>query len=454
MKLNKLIFASAFLASAFTLNAQSVRISGYVDFTSTGAAQTITQSSSDSDWTVGDVVAEFGPFQNGIHFLNVDANVANVDFHTGMWLGSGIGAWYGGIGMYPDRTGDSIENGVLLQGYVVTHHFNDQLRFYSGNFAGNGWNNGYVYGSYVSAQSHVSSLAMRGTDGNDSAFTGVEVSPFAIPGFRMIAGLPVAPLNDSYEKFNSWTHLFKAVKTMVQYKWLRPNITINAGVRPNTYGTSGTREDYTESLYGESFLQLDLPTTVPYFPMNLSYDFRWRNVSEDGDNLASGKDWSTTAFAHMAMWSTRVATLVPGWTFCAEDLFGWYDTHYIAINEKAFYNRFGVSATHPITGTPYEFGAQSYFMYGQDANGSMIDRSDVYCSDLIGYSWNFMGDPVSPGSGKAGRYMGVYAYPYIQKNFQNGKASIGVELQYNRCEATNTTQCFSWRIPVGFAFWW
>ena len=452
MKTNKLILSAALLACASLVSAQSVHISGYADFSSTGAAQVISQS--DGDWSVGNVVTEFGPFQNGIHFLNLDANVLNVDFHTGMWLGSGIGPWYGGLSMYPDRTGDSIEAGVLLTGYVVTHFVNDQLRFYSGNFAGNGWSNGYVYGSYVSGQSHVSPLAMRGTDGNDSAFTGIEVQPYAVPGFRFITGLPIAPFNDSYEDFNSWTHLFKAVKFMTQYKWLRPNITFNAGVRPNTYGTSGTRDDYTESLFGETFLQIDLPSTVPDFPMNLSYDFRWRDVSESEDYTADGKAWSTTAFAHMAMWSVHNTSLVPGWTFNAEDLFGWYGAHYVAINEKCFYNRFGVSATHPITGTPYEFGAQSYFMYGQDANGTMLSYSSVYCSDLIGYSWNFMGDPITPTLGTAGRYYGIYAYPYIQKNFQNGKASIGLEVQYNHCEAASTTQCFSWRVPVGLAFWW
>ena len=465
MKLNKLILiTAAFALACATLGAQSVRISGYVETPVTAAAQVITQSGSEA-WDAHEVVAEFGPPQNGIHFLNLNANYKDVDFHAAVWLGAGVGPWYGNtiVNMYPDRIND--DNGVWNEMYVVTHFLNDQMRFYSGVFAGNGFTNGYVYGSYVSGQSHVSPLAMRGSDG-DTSFTGIEVSPFALAGFRAILGFPIAPFTEDYKKYDSWGTFFKSFKFMAQYKWLRPNITFNAGVRPFTYGskTARTGGDEPESLWGEAFLQVDLPSLVQGFPMNLSYDIRWKDRTVGGWNTVSGDDWSTTALAHMAMWSMRTDSLVPGWSFSVEDLFGWYGAHYIAINEMALYNRLGVSATHGIPGTPFMFGTQAYFMYGQDANGGMMDRNDSWNSDLIGYNWNFMGELnalpqdvpgyTRPASGHSGRYMGVYVYPYIQKNFSNGRASIGVELQYARGKTANVAQNLSWRVPVGLAFWW
>ena len=465
MRFQKLLIGAVALTCGSVISAQSVHIGGYVDYTSTVAAQQIQKSNTDADWDAGEVMSEFGPSQNGIHFINLDVNIPNVDFHAGMWLGSGLGPWYGSEGnmMYPDRTKDEVEPGVLNQVYLVTHFFNDQMRFYSGNFAGNGWSAGYVNGGYVSAQSHVSALAMRGSSGdnygsNDSAFTGVELLPTAVTGLKFITGLPVAPFTDSYEKFNNWEHLCKAVKVMAQYKWLLYNVTFNAGVRPNTYGTSSKRDiggDYTDSLFGEAFFQVDMPSLFYGFLTNFSYDIRWRDVEESGENLVDGKDWSKTAFSHMIVWSAKT-TLVPGWTICVEDAAGFYDSHYISINERAFYNRIGFSAIHPLDGKPYEFGFQAYLMYGQDANGTMMSRDDAYCSDLIGFSWNFMnqGDEPTPKSGSAGRYIGGYVYPYIQKNFANGNAKLGVELNYYHAETTNTVQNFVWRVPLGLTFWW
>ena len=457
MKLNRLILAAAaFALAGAALGAQSLQISGYAEMPVTAAAQIITQKG-DGEWKPGEVVSEFGPPQNGIHFLNLNANYKDVDFHAAMWLGAGLGPWYWDVTMYPDRINGT--EGVWNEMYVVTHFFNDQMRFYSGVFAGNGFTNGYVYGSYVSGQSHVSPLAMRGENG-DTSFTGIEVSPFALAGFRAILGFPIAPFTEDYKKYDSWGTFFKSFKLMAQYKWLRPNITFNAGVRPFTYGgkTARTKDKEPESLWGEAFLQVDLPSLVQGFPMNLSYDIRWKERSFRGDVLVSGEDWSVTPLAHMAMWSMRTDSLVPGWSFSVEDLFGWYGAHYIAVNEMALYNRLGVSATHGIPGTPFMFGAQAYFMYGQDANGDMMNRNDSWNSDLIGYNWNFMGDlkesACAPTKGSAGRYLGVYAYPYVRKNFSNGFASFGVEMQFARGKTTDVGYNISWRVPVGLTFWW
>lgn len=456
MKLQKIMLGAAVLSLGFTA-AADVRISGYADFSSTLAAQQYKNSGDGEGFQDSKVMAEYGPFQNGIHFLNVDANVPYVDFHTGVWLGAGIGPWYG-VDMYPDRTKDSDTGGVLLQMYLVTHFFGDQMRFYSGNFAGNGFTADYVISGFVSDQSHVSPLAMRGTSSaNDSAFTGVEFLPKAISGLKFIAGLPIAPFTDAYEKFNDWNHLRKATKFMMSYNYAVYNVTVNAGIRPNTYGTNGARadNDYTTSLFGESFVQLDMPSLVYGVHFNASYDVRWRDVSVSAENTKSGEEWNKTAYAHMAVVSAKT-TLVPNWTISVEDALGFYDSHYISINERALYNRLGLHAERPLAGTPYLFGFTGYFMYGQDANGSMMSRDADYCSDLVGYEWNFMaqGDLVTPKTGSNGRYLAGYVYPYFQKNFTNGKVSLGVELNYFHGETSNIVQNFSWRIPLGVAFWW
>ena len=102
-------------------------------------------------------------------------------------------------------------------------------------------------------------------------------------------------------------------------------------------------------------------------------------------------------------------------------------------------------------------------MYGQDANGSINgmntpDGFDGYCSDLISYDANFMGldgqDSNAPSTGHAGRYYSVYGYPYIQKNFANGNAKLGLELQYKHLKTSNVLEEFAWRIPLGLTFWW
>lgn len=457
MKLHKFIIGAAFLSCA-SLAMADVHIGGYVDYTSTVAAQQIQKKTADSDWDKGDVMSEFGPFQNGIHFLNFDAHVPNVDFRAAVWLGAGLGPWYGGD-MYPDRTGDRTTNGVWDEMHLTTHFIDDQLRFYSGYFAGNGFNAGYLYYGYVSAQNFVSSLAMRGSgDGDDAAFTGIEFLPKALNGFKIIAGLPVAPFTDSYQKFNNWEHLCKAIKVMAQYKWLLYNVTFNAGIRPNTYGTNGTssdRGDYTDSLFGEAFVQVDMPSLFYGIMINASYDLRWRDVEKAGIYLESGKDWSATAFAHLAMVSAKVTT-IPEWTLSFEEAINFYDSHYIAINERAILNRIGFKAVHPLAGRPYEFGFEGYFMYGQDANGSSLSREGSYCNDEIGAHWNFLrqGDEVTPASGAPGRYISGYIYPYFQKNFSNGHVSIGVELNYAHLKAGSTVQDFVWRVPMGVVFWW
>ena len=95
-------------------------------------------------------------------------------------------------------------------------------------------------------------------------------------------------------------------------------------------------------------------------------------------------------------------------------------------------------------------------MYGQDAKGTMVGRDDSYCSDLIGFQWNYMtqGDEVKPKSGTNGRYFAGYIFPYIQKNFGNGNAKLGVEFNYSHLKAASTVQTFVWRVPVGLVFWW
>ncbi|MBQ4378113.1 MAG: hypothetical protein II821_02810 [Treponema sp.] len=474
MKIKKTLLIAAALSFTPAVFAQQVRISGYVDYSSTLATQACEKYPGAEEWDNSEVAAEFGPVQNGIHFLNLDATAPNVEFHTNVWIGSGLGPWYADVPEYVDRSSydgttyfsltDDDASTPIGQMWACTHFFDDQLRFYTGNFASNGWNAGYLFNGYVLGGQKIESLAMRG-DASDSAFSGVEILPRKFNGFKAIVGFPVAPFTDSYDNFNDWTHFVKSVKFIAQYKWLLYNVTFNAGIRPNTYMTNGAgyENDYIESLFGEAFLQVDMPSLFYGILMNASYDFRWRKVEESGINLKSGKDWSVTTFAHLAQFSSKFTSLVEGWTFALEDRFAYYQPHYITVNEMAFYNVFAVSGEHPLPGTSYTFGFTTQFMYGQDANGSANglnkpDYFDAYCSDLITFDANFMGldgeADYAPATGSAGRYFAVYGYPYIQKNFENGYARLGVELQYKHLETSNVLQAFAWRVPLTLTFWW
>lgn len=479
MKLQKFLIGAAVLSLGSAVFAQSIHIGGYVDYSSTLATQDIHKYADEDKWDNSEVAAEFGPVQNGIHFLNLDATAPNVDFHTNVWIGSGLGPWYADVPEYIDRSKYNGNNAFDKNGddastpigqmWVRTHFFDDQFRMYTGNFASNGWSADYIFSGYVLGGQKIEGLAGRAM-GGDSAFSGVEVQPRALSGFKAIVGFPVAPFVDSYKKFNDWSHLIKSVKFIAQYKWLLYNVTFNAGIRPNTYMTNGDgykySGDYTKSLFGEAFLQVDMPSLFYGILMNASYDLRWRKVEESGLNLQSGKDWSTTTFAHILQFSSKFTSLVEGWTFCMEDRFAYYQPHYVAINEMAVYNVFAISGEHPLPGTSYAFGFQTQFMYGQDANGSVNgynkpDYFDAYCSDLVTFNANFMGLDMgdsekahTPATGHAGRYFSIYGYPYMQKNFANGYARLGIELQYKHLETSNVFQSFGWRIPLTLTFWW
>ncbi|MCR5124964.1 MAG: hypothetical protein K6B43_07205 [Treponema sp.] len=470
MKLRNLLICAAVLSSGSAF-AQEIHIGGYVDYTSTLATQGIYSNPNESV-TRTDVAAEFGPVQNGIHFLNLDASAPNVDFHTGAWIGSGGGAWYADVPEYVDRTNysggdyfsttDDDVSSPVMQMWACTHFFDDQLRFYTGNFAGNGWNAGYIFNGHVLGGQKIENLAMRGT-ASDSAFSGIEILPRAFTGFKAIVGFPIAPFTTSYQKFNNWSHLAKSFKLMAQYKWLLYNVTFNAGFRPNTYYTNGAgyADNYTKSYFGEAFLQVDLPSLFYGILINASYDFRWRDAEESGENLSSGKDWSATVFAHIMQASAKFTGLIDGWEFGVEDRFAYYTPHYISINETAIYNVLALSGTHKIPGTSFQIGFTTQFMYGQDANGTANgynkpDNFDAYCTDLITFDGNFMGidGETAPTAGSAGRYFGVYGYPYFQKNFSNGNVRIGVELQYKNLSTSDTLEAISWRVPMGVVFWW
>ena len=121
MKLRKILLGSVAFLAASSAFAQ-VHIGGYVDFTSTAAEQRIAVDA-DGSVTPSEVIAELGPSQNGIHFLNVDAVASNVEFHTGTWLGSGIGSWYHNVTMFPDRTqggAGTWASTSIYQAYVIT----------------------------------------------------------------------------------------------------------------------------------------------------------------------------------------------------------------------------------------------------------------------------------------------------------------------------------------------
>ena len=86
MKLQKLLIGAAVLGAGSALFAQQIHIGGYVDYTSTAATQVFHKYPTEEKWEHTEVASEFGPVQNGIHFLNLDATAPNVDFHTNVWI--------------------------------------------------------------------------------------------------------------------------------------------------------------------------------------------------------------------------------------------------------------------------------------------------------------------------------------------------------------------------------
>lgn len=446
MNAKKIILGAAALAAGAVLSAQTVSFHGYLDYTNFAVGQENTNLGTD-EWTKAS--AEYGSFYNGRTELNMSVTAANFLFNVGIRLDSGGNSWYS---LYHDVTQTNDDD----DGYAVTpfhqmniraSFLNDQIFVYTGRFEE--WNAGYIFNGYALGGQNIRNLADRD---NGQHLTAVEYCPQFVSGLKILAGLPILPVSGNgvnYWTGNQWQYLYKKVKLVAQYK-LPIGVTFNGGWRPGTYYTGlydyDTADGATTNYFGEAYVQADMPYLVPNVPLNASFDLRYRK------NDTVDKE----VFAYYLGVSGQVKP-ISNLTVNFEDRLFYADDHYIATNEKLVYDILGLNAAYTFAGTPYQIGMQLNTMYAQDANGSSFADatsriSSDWCDDLA-MSSDWMDTATLPPSGSAGRYFTIYGYPYVQKNFANGYARTGIEVQYSRFQTSKTTEGITYRVPVAMCFW-
>ena len=165
MKLQKFLIGAAVLSLGSAVFAQSIHIGGYVDYSSTLATQDIHNYADEDKWDNSEVAAEFGPVQNGIHFLNLDATAPNVDFHTNVWIGSGLGPWYADVPEYTPGfsvgvVGEIKANDWLSVRLIPTMHFGDKKVVFKEQRTGKEVDQ-YIKSTYMSIPVDLMISAMR-----------------------------------------------------------------------------------------------------------------------------------------------------------------------------------------------------------------------------------------------------------------------------------------------------
>lgn len=480
MKRNKILImaASLIIGVAAAAVAQEASFHGYMDYTTFGLGQQIgniqKQGADDFDWT--DPAAEYGSFYNGRTEINCFFTAANLAFNVGVRMDSSLGEWYA---CNKDSSDNLDDDGVNMprastmfhQGNMRASFWQDQIILHAGKYEE--WSDGFIYDGWALGGQPMHFLGFRGTG---THFTGVEWVPNMgvfggkLVGFRMIVGVPLLPPSDSYDwqEANGGGIIFRKVKIMAQYKWLRPNITFNVGFRPGTY-YDGMHEsaknyelshgsNYTHNFFSAAFLQVDLPSLVPGFKFNASYEARWREADYVGiRDDDSEYDTSKNTSSHYLGISGHTE-LVPGWVFNFENRIYYAADHYIRVNERTFFEQLGINAMHKIPGTSYNIGCNLNGQLGWDARGTVYNDNGRIGDD--GYSCDFsfcsewMQTARMPEAGEPGHYYGIYAYPYFQKDFANGFFRTGVEMQYTYFSSKTDTQAFTYRVPFALCFWY
>ena len=442
MKVNKIIAGAAILAAGAVATAQSVSFHGYNDYTFFGAAQKITQST-DGTWTASDVYADEGSWYNGRTEINASVSASNFQFNLGVRLNSSLGSWYS---LYSDQVASATTN--FHQGNMKVSFLNNQLGVYLGKFEE--WNLDYVYNGYMLGGQDILELASRDVGQH---FTAAELTPYAVQGLKVLVGVPIIPADGNGTSFttdyNNWKYLWRTAKIAAQYKIQPINTTLNFSYRPGLYCTSytyTTAENFsTSSVVGEAYLQADMPTLIPGFKMNATYDFRYRyNSTTD-----------TWPMAHRLAISGQLNPM-QGLTINLENRVGYAGAHFVKTNEIAFQDKFGAGVTYNIPGTQWVAGFTMIGSFAQDSTGSAFS-SGAMSSEGRTY-WDLSVDGLTfasnPTSGSTTRYFGIYGFPSITKNFSNGYFKTGVEAQYSRAASTDSTSTVAWRVPFMFCFWY
>jgi hypothetical protein len=447
MNAKKIILGAAALAVGAFLSAQTVSFHGYLDYTNFAVGQAFNNSSTSNSWTYTEPSAEFGSFYNGRTELNMNVTAANFLFNFGVRFDAGGNSWYDS---YYDFATSTPTVTPIHQMNMRVSFLNDQLFVYTGRFEE--WNNGYLFDGYQLGGQPVLELASRDAG---QYLTAVEFCPQLVNGLKLMAGLPILPGYGNglqYSTTNQWKNLYAKAKFAAQYK-LPVGVTLNALWRPGTYyaGRYAIYEidsAYSTNYFGEGTLQADMPYLIAGVPLNATFDIRYRK------NDTVDKE----VFAYYLGLSGRVKP-VSNLTINFENRAAYADDHYVATNEKLFYDAVGIGAAYTFSGTPYVIGINLLGTYAQDANGTSYTDGDgqlstrgYLCADYNMTS-DWLTSAASAGSDAPGRYIGIFGYPYFQKNFANGYFQIGVECQYTNYHVTKTTENITYRVPAHFCFW-
>ncbi len=456
MKLNKIIALAGVCVLAGGAFAQTFELHGGVDFTTYGVTQQFVDNNGTKDNS--DAQASFNPDGE----ITVDMRVAagNFEFNTGLYFNAN-----GGDDEYTDFA-NGYGTTPFYKGNMKISFFNDQFRVYTGKFEK--FNAGYIENGYVLGAQSITNLA-------DSKYgqhlTALEVQPYAVPGFKFIAGLPILPVSGNgiseSTAANQWKNLYKKFKLAASYTLPVEALpaTVNVGFRPGTYydGVSAAlatlTTDFTESQFGEGYIQFAIPSLADFLALNLSYDIRYRNSSYEN---TLGETVNKTALSHMVGVSGKM-NLLENLSLAVEDRFYFFGDDYLLSDEKMLYDVLAVNTEFGFAGKPFACGIDLAGFFAADANGTSffmdkstasiqnvnyvsdknidLTRSDMATADVS----NLAGDPTT--------YIGFYANPYFKVNFSNGALKLGAEVSYTNFFNANVNNTgFSYRVPVGLTF--
>ena len=462
MKLNKLIFgavAMIFCSGAF---AQTVTFHAGIDYTTWALSQTRLKTKSVNSKT--DPSAGYDP--DGNMTVDVAVRAANFEFNLGLYFNAD-----GGDNEYYDFS-DDVDT-AFYQGNMKVSFLNEQTALYLGKFED--FNADFIEPGYALGDQYITNLADKD---HGQYLTGLMITPMALSSLRFFVGFPILPTHgngipDSDRKFDQWNILYKKAKIAASYQ-LPNDMTINVGYRPGTYfdgvdayakktadrgEMAALTDNFTESLYGEGFLQLSAPSIIDGVDANLSYDIRYRD--EEYATYSATKEHTT--FAHMIGLSAEFGSLISdSLSLAVEDRFFYADDDYIKADEKLIYDIFAVSAEVALAGQPFSVGLNAAGMFACDAlgtafandGGAKIKTGRYYCDDSIGMSLNDMATASLSGIyGNPSTYIGAYVNPYVKFNMSNGAVIVGAEICYTNFSNDNVTNTgLSYRIPVGLKF--
>ena len=466
MKLNTLICGAAALAVGTGAFAQSLSLHGGVDFTAYGVQQTRTTTDGESENS--DPSSGYDP--DGNFTIDMQVTAANFEFNLGLYFNAD-----GGDEEYFDFSNGGSST-PFYKGNMKISLLNNQVFFYTGKFED--FNAGYIEDGYALGGQSITNLADKD---NGQHLTALEFAPAFVSGLKLFAGLPILPyygngIEEAFEA-NQWKYLGKKFKLAASYQLPidAVDLTINAGWRPGTYydgvdkwdataKTGGDKatltEGFTESVFGEGFIQFLLPDVIDGLSLQASYDLRYR----DADYVTVAYETKEhNSLAHMGAISAEFGSLLNDELYLAiEDRFYYADDDYIRSDEKLAYDIFAIAAEYELAGLPFSIGCNLAGMFASDARGTAFAEDNgakvyggKYCfASDVGMSLNDMATAsVSGLSGKATTYLGAYANPYVKFSLPNGAVTVGAELSVTKFyndDVTNTG--VSYRIPIGVSY--